>query len=178
MSIYLNLFQNRVKISEILYENLHALLSIIRYANRTEKCLSRKCKEIFKNNQYTFSQVLRLFLHNIIYIIILIIIIITITATLDSVTQIQLEVNQINNYSLLLLMKTGSRIRAMSWVCGRSLAMTECSNLDGGMDVLSVLCCQAEVTVTGRSPVRRCLTEYDLKTSKTSWPRPTRTVKP
>jgi hypothetical protein len=58
-----------------------------------------------------------------------------------------------------------------AWVCGRSLAGIAGSNLAGGMDVfllLSVVCCQVEVTVTGlslvqRSPTECGLSEYDRK---------------
>ena len=44
--------------------------------------------------------------------------------------------------------------RSKTWVCGCSLAGIAGSNTDGRMDVLSpvsVVCCQVEVTVKGRS---------------------------
>ena len=39
----------------------------------------------------------------------------------------------------------------MAWVCGRSLAGIGGSNPAGGMDdsLVSVVCCQAQVSVTG-----------------------------
>ena len=43
-----------------------------------------------------------------------------------------------------------------AWVCGRSRAGFAVSNLVGSMDVLSlvrVMCCQVEVSATGRSLV-------------------------
>ena len=42
--------------------------------------------------------------------------------------------------------------RSKASVCGHSLAGIACSNLTGGMDVsllLSVVCCQAEVSASG-----------------------------
>jgi hypothetical protein len=55
--------------SEILYESLHALLNIIRYAtsNRREKCLCTNGREILINNQYTFPWVLRLSTQHILH---------------------------------------------------------------------------------------------------------------
>ena len=50
-------------------------------------------------------------------------------------------------------------------VCGRSLAGVACSNPAGGLDVcrlLSVVCCQVEISVTGRSLVRKSPIECGL----------------
>jgi len=58
------------------------------------------------------------------YIIIIIIIIIIILYT--SATQIQLEVNKINNYSLLLSMKAGPRIREVYGVGLRPFGCYDC----------------------------------------------------
>jgi hypothetical protein len=49
-----------------------------------------------------------------------------------------------------------------AWVCGRSLAGIAGSNPAGGMDVLSVVsvvCCQVEVSATSWSLVQRSPTE-------------------
>ena len=48
-------------------------------------------------------------------------------------------------------------------VCGRSLAGIERSNPACGMDVslMRVLCCQVEISETGRSLVQRSPTDYD-----------------
>jgi hypothetical protein len=44
-----------------------------------------------------------------------------------------------------------------AWICGRSLAGFAGSNPTGGMDVciVSVVCCQVEVSATARSLVQR-----------------------
>jgi hypothetical protein len=58
-------------------------------------------------------------------------------------------------------------VRPKACVCGRSLAVVAGSNPAGGMDVLSpviVVCCQVEVSATGRSLVQRSPTECDLET--------------
>ena len=55
--------------------------------------------------------------------------------------------------------------RSKACVCGRSLAGAAGSKPAGGLDVcrlLSVVCCQAEVSVTGRSLVQRSHTEGGL----------------
>jgi hypothetical protein len=51
--------------------------------------------------------------------------------------------------------------RSMAWVCGRSLAGIVGSNPTGGMDVSLVqcLCCQVEVSATGRSLVQSSPTD-------------------
>ena len=77
-------------------------------------------------------------------------------------------------------------VRSKPWVCSRSLAGNAGSNPTGGMDVcllLSVVCCQVEISATGRSPVQRSpsecgATESDLGTSTIKWSRPTRSNKP
>ena len=38
--------------------------------------------------------------------------------------------------------------RSKAWVCGRTPAEIVGSNLTGGMDVVSFVCCQVEVSVT------------------------------
>ena len=54
--------------------------------------------------------------------------------------------------------------RSKSWDCGRSLAGSAGSNPAGGMDmsVVSVVCCQVEVSATGRSLVQRSPTECGM----------------
>ena len=52
--------------------------------------------------------------------------------------------------------------RSKAWVCGSSLADTAGSKPAGDMYVLSlvnVVCCQAEVSVSGRSLVQRSPTD-------------------
>jgi hypothetical protein len=52
--------------------------------------------------------------------------------------------------------------RSKAWVCGRSLAGITGSNPTGGhgsLSLVSVVCCQLEVSATGRSLVRRSPTE-------------------
>ena len=69
-----------------------------------------------------------------------------------------------------------------AWVCRRALAGIMVSNPAGGRGCPSlarVMCCQVEVSVTGRSLVQRSPTECgvsecDLKTSTVRRPRPTR----
>jgi hypothetical protein len=61
--------------------------------------------------------------------------------------------------------------RSKAWVCGRSLAGIEGSYLAGGMDVVSIVCCQVEVSAMGRSLVQRSPTkcgvsEFDVEASK------------
>ena len=52
--------------------------------------------------------------------------------------------------------------RAKAWVCGRSLAVILVSNPAGGMHVCCVVCCQAEVSVTGRSLAQGSPTDCDV----------------
>ena len=52
--------------------------------------------------------------------------------------------------------------RSKAWVCGRLPAEIAGSNHTGGMDVcllLSAVCCQVEVSATGRSLVQRSPTD-------------------
>jgi len=52
--------------------------------------------------------------------------------------------------------------RSKAWVCGRSLAETAGSNPTGGygcLSIVTVACCQVEVSATGRSLVQRSPTE-------------------
>jgi hypothetical protein len=72
--------------------------------------------------------------------------------------------------------------RSKAWVCGRSLARIAGLNPAGGMDV-NVLCCQVEVSVTGRSLVQRSPTECGVpychfETSTMRRARRTRAVEP
>jgi hypothetical protein len=67
--------------------------------------------------------------------------------------------------------------QSKAWVCGRSLAGIAGSNPAGGMSLVSVECCQVEVSATGRSLLRRSLTkcgvsECDRETSikRRLWP--------
>ena len=67
-----------------------------------------------------------------------------------------------------------------AWVCGRSLAGIAGSNAAEGrgcLSVVSVVCCQVEVSASGRSLVQRSLTEcgvseYDREASilRRPWP--------
>jgi hypothetical protein len=74
--------------------------------------------------------------------------------------------------------------RCPTWVCGHSLAGITGSNPAMGMDVLflvSVVCCQVEVSAKGRSLVQRSHTECDVsgcytETSTIRKPMPTRAV--
>jgi hypothetical protein len=52
-------------------------------------------------------------------------------------------------------------VRSKAWVCGSSLAGTEGSKPARGIDVclLSVVCCQAEISAEGRSLVQRSPTD-------------------
>jgi hypothetical protein len=52
-------------------------------------------------------------------------------------------------------------VPSKAWVCGRSLTTIVGSNPTGGMDVclVSVVCCQVEVSATGWSLVQRSPTE-------------------
>jgi hypothetical protein len=55
--------------------------------------------------------------------------------------------------------------RSKAWVCGRSLAGIVGSNPAGGVDVcllLSVVCCQVEVSASGSSLVQRSPTECGM----------------
>ena len=73
-------------------------------------------------------------------------------------------------------------VRTKAWVFSCSLVGTAGSKHAGGMDVLflvNVVCCQVEVSATGRSPVRKGPTECgvsvcDRQTSTMSWSWPTR----
>jgi hypothetical protein len=65
--------------------------------------------------------------------------------------------------------------RSKAWVCGRSLTRIVGSNPAGGMDVVSVVCCQVEVSATGwflvRSPTECGVSECDREASiMRSWP--------
>jgi hypothetical protein len=55
--------------------------------------------------------------------------------------------------------------RSKAWVCGRSRTGIVGLNLDRGhgcLSLLSVVCCQVEVSATGWSLVRRCPTECSV----------------
>jgi hypothetical protein len=79
-------------------------------------------------------------------------------------------------------------IRRSQWPCGLRRKYTVARLLglrvrtrQGHECLLSVVCCQVEVSATGRSPVRRSpiecsVSEHDLKTSKMRMPRPIRPV--
>jgi hypothetical protein len=77
-------------------------------------------------------------------------------------------------------------VRSKAWVCGRSLpgiAGFESRRGDGCLPFVSVVCCQVEVSATGRSFVQRSPTECAVserhcKASTMSSPWPTRAVKP
>jgi hypothetical protein len=58
-------------------------------------------------------------------------------------------------------MRVSVTAQSKASVCGRFLVWIACSNPVGGMDVsvVSVVCCQVEVSATGRSPVQRSPTE-------------------
>jgi hypothetical protein len=72
--------------------------------------------------------------------------------------------------------------RSKAWFCSCPLAGIADSNPAGGMDVLfllSVVCCQVELSASGRSPFQRSPTEcglsdYDRKVSIVKWPWPSR----
>ena len=77
---------------------------------------------------------------------------------------------------------TSVAARSKAWVGCRSLAKIAGSNPAGGKNVclVSVVCCQVEVSATGRSLVQRSPTEcgvseYDRRTSKKR-PRPSKAV--
>jgi hypothetical protein len=60
--------------------------------------------------------------------------------------------------------------RSKAWVCRRSLASIAGSNLAGGVGVCLVcVCCQIEVSVTGRSLVQRGPTECGVSNWVWSW---------
>jgi hypothetical protein len=68
--------------------------------------------------------------------------------------------------------------RSKAWVCGRSLAAGH-----GCLSLVSVVCCQVEVSATGwslvqRSPTECGVSECDRKLSTMRRPWPTRAVKP
>jgi hypothetical protein len=55
--------------------------------------------------------------------------------------------------------------RSKAWVCGRSIAGIVGSNSargHGSVCLVSVVCCQVEVSATGRSLVQRSPTEYGV----------------
>jgi hypothetical protein len=55
--------------------------------------------------------------------------------------------------------------RCKAWVYGRSLAGIAGSNPAGGQEcvsVVDVVCCQVEVSTTGRSLVQRSPTDWDV----------------
>ena len=59
-------------------------------------------------------------------------------------------------------MPTPVAARSKAWACGRSLAGVSGSNPTGGhgyLFLVSVVCCQVEVSATGRSLVQRNPTE-------------------
>ena len=74
--------------------------------------------------------------------------------------------------------------RSKAWVCGRCLACIAGSKPTWGKDVLSlmsVVCCQVEISAAERSLVQRITTECgvsvsDLETSTMMQPRPTSAV--
>ena len=76
--------------------------------------------------------------------------------------------------------------RSKSWVCGRSLCWdsgVESRLGHGCLSLVSVACCQVQVSATCRSLVKRSPTEYgvfecELETSRMRRSRPTRTVEP
>jgi hypothetical protein len=55
--------------------------------------------------------------------------------------------------------------RSKARVCGRSLAGIVGSNAAGDMDVVSVVCCQVEISATSKSLVRRSPTECGVSKS-------------
>jgi hypothetical protein len=59
------------------------------------------------------------------------------------------------------------------WDCG-----FESRRGHGCLSVVSVVCCQIEISATDRSLVQRSPTECDLETSTMSRPRPTSAVEP
>jgi hypothetical protein len=65
--------------------------------------------------------------------------------------------------TILMLLPIPVAKRSKARVCGRSLAEVAGSNHAGGMDVLSlvsVVCCQVEVSAAGRSLVQRSPTDW------------------
>jgi len=50
-------------------------------------------------------------------------------------------------------------MQSEAWVCGHSLVGIAGSNPVGGMDLVSVVCCQVEVSATGRSLFQRSPTD-------------------
>ena len=93
-------------------------------------------------------------------------------------------------HDLTALISFGQQIpvapRSKAWVCSRSPAGIVGSNPAGGdgcLSLLSVVCCHAEVSATGRSLVQRStiecgVSECDLEMSTTRRPRPKRAVEP
>ena len=74
--------------------------------------------------------------------------------------------------------------RSKEWVRGRSFAGIAGSNPVGEcLSLVSIVCCQVQVSATGRSLVQRSPTECgvsecDLEISTIRRPRPTKAVKP
>jgi hypothetical protein len=67
--------------------------------------------------------------------------------------------------------------RAKAWICGRSFAGIVGSNPGGGMDVcflMSVVCCQVEVSATGWSLVQVSATKCDVSESDREAPKMSR----
>ena len=64
-------------------------------------------------------------------------------------------------------------VRSKTWICGRSLAGIAGSNPSGCMDVcvVCVVCCQVEVSASGRSTVQRSPTDCasEASTMRRSW---------
>ena len=89
-------------------------------------------------------------------------------------------------YSPIIPIPVAAQCKA--WLCGRSLAGIVGSNpagswMDGCLSLVSVMCCQVEVSIMGRSlfqrsPTERGVSECDLETSSKGRPRSTRAVKP
>jgi hypothetical protein len=78
-------------------------------------------------------------------------------------------------------------VRSKTWVCGRSLTVIVGSNPAGGhgcLSVVSVVCCQVEVSATGWSLVQRSPTDCDVSecdhetSTKRGGPGPYRAVEP
>jgi len=68
----------------------------------------------------------------------------------------------------LLLRAIPMATLSMAWICGRSLAGITGSNPAGGRGCLSlksIVCCEVQVSATGRSQVQRSLIECDVETS-------------
>jgi hypothetical protein len=78
------------------------------------------------------------------------------------------------NFWLILTSADSVAVRSKAWVCGRSLAGISDSN---SAEDISVVCCQAFVSATGRSLVQRSPTECavsmcdrEVPTMRIPWP--------